>query len=216
MCQLFKRFFNDAFTFVIKCACGLIKYKYRWILQKYSSNRQPLLLAARQLDSSLSDICIVSIWKLHDKVVCICQLRSFHNLFSCRIRLSISDVIIHCPCKKIYILLDYSYIFSKALKSYIPDVLSIYSDTSFCNFIKSWNKTAKCRFSTSGRTNQRHIRTGLNIQVNVPQNSVCSILIFERNIVKYYIALYILKRHCIRTILDVRLNRQYFHESFKT
>ena len=67
LCQLLQGFLNNLLTFIIQSLCRLIKDQDRRILQEYSCNRKPLFLTSGKFYPSLSDICVISVFQLHDK-----------------------------------------------------------------------------------------------------------------------------------------------------
>lgn len=68
--------------------------------QKDTGYGKPLLLSSGEFDSTLSDICIISIGKCHDKFVGIGILCSGNHFFPCRIWLSISYIFKIVPANR--------------------------------------------------------------------------------------------------------------------
>ena len=115
LCQFLQWFLYDPLALVIQCGSCLIKNQNRWIFQKNTGYGKPLLLPSGELDSTLSDICIISIGKCHDKFVGIGIFCSSNHFFPCRIRLSIPYIFKNRSRKQVYILLHHSDMVTQAL-----------------------------------------------------------------------------------------------------
>ena len=64
-------------------------------------------------------------------------------------RLAVSDIFNNRTCKKIYILLDYSYIISEILKFNVPYIHIINGDAALRHIIEPRYKTAQGGFARS-------------------------------------------------------------------
>src|SRR5690242_11240902 len=76
------------------------------ILQNSPSNRNPLLLSARQLNTPLANFTVVPLFELLDKVVPICRLGRRNDIIMCRSRMSVGNILSNGPAKQAGILKD--------------------------------------------------------------------------------------------------------------
>ena len=167
LCQPFQRFLNHAFALIIKRWCGFIENQDRWIFQKNTGNRQSLLLSTGQLDPSLSDIGIVSVWELHDKLMRIGILGRRNDFLSCRSRFSVGNILKYSSGKQIDVLLYHTNLSTQTLHRKLADILAIHTDPSLRHIIEARNQRAKCRFSCPWRSYKRCIRAGGYIQTHM-------------------------------------------------
>ena len=84
---------NPTFAFVIQSAGGLIQDQDRRILKEYTCNGNPLLLSAGKACATFSDISVVFIRKLHDKVMDTRTFGGFDDLFIGSSGLSVGNII---------------------------------------------------------------------------------------------------------------------------
>ena len=98
--------------------------------------------------ATFSDISVVFIRKLHDKVMDTRTFGGFDDLFIGSSGLSVGNIILDGSIKKIDILLYHTDLDSKALKSQPADILSVYSNGTAGHIIKSGQERA-CLLYTS-------------------------------------------------------------------
>ena len=79
--QFFQTLLDKFLAFIIQSTRCLIQNQDRWILQKYSCNRNALFLTAGQSGSSLTNECLIPIRKPHDEFMNISLLCRLNNLF---------------------------------------------------------------------------------------------------------------------------------------
>ena len=91
---------------------------------------------------TFSDISVVFIRKLHDKVMDTRTFGGFDDLFIGSSGLSVGNIILDGSIKKIDILLYHTDLASKALKSQPADILSVYSNGTAGHIIKSGQERA--------------------------------------------------------------------------
>ena len=134
----------------------------------------------------------------------ICTLRRKYDLCVRRPRFSITDIVHDRTRKQVDILLNNTDIISQIGKLHISNVHTINLNSSLRHFIESWNQTAKCCLTHTGRADKRHILSGMHLQINMVQHLLLIILIMERNILEFDVALQIPHLDCVRLICNIR------------
>src|SRR5215475_15660394 len=81
------------FRFRIERRRGFVEQEDRRVLQNSACNSEALLLATGKKAAFVANHRVVPLWLSHDELVRVSCLRSFVNLFLCRVQLSELDVV---------------------------------------------------------------------------------------------------------------------------
>ena len=175
-----------------------------------------MFLSSGKLHTSLSNIRLIALRKSHNKFMCICRHSRPDHLFIRCIRLTISNIIHNISCKQVHILLHNTDLTTKLLQFYIPDILSVQTDTSRSNIVKSRNHGTQRRFSRTAASHKRYIFSRLHFQIHMRKYIFLAIFIMETYVIKLYITLHVCHAHRIGTICNVRRNTHDFQKTFVT
>ncbi len=104
-------------------------------------DRDPLALAARQLDAALADQGRVSVRQRHDEVVRLRASRGLADLLIRRIRLSVRDVLADGAMKEHRLLRHHRDRGAQRLERHLADVLSVNHDCAFVHVLAGGGAT---------------------------------------------------------------------------
>jgi len=99
-------------------AGGLVKNQDGRILQEGLSNRNALPLASRKPATAFADFSVVSVWEIHDEIVCARRLGRIHDFFTRGAVTPISDVLCHCRRKYDRLLQDDGKLLPQAARAF--------------------------------------------------------------------------------------------------
>ena len=92
--KVFQGILYQSLTLGIESRCRLVKYEYRWVFQDSTCNRYTLALSSTQSATSVSDVCVISVVAMLDKLVCVGNLCCFFHILLCGVTHSECDVVV--------------------------------------------------------------------------------------------------------------------------
>merc|ERR1711892_516036 len=101
---------DNLLTFSVKSRSCFVKKKNLRIADKCPCNCNPLLLPSRELGSTFAHCCIVSIRKLHYKVISICFFAGTFNFFISSMSFTKSNVFFNRKVEQYWFLTHHTYL----------------------------------------------------------------------------------------------------------
>mmetsp|Transcript_11177 Transcript_11177/g.22870 ORF Transcript_11177/g.22870 Transcript_11177/m.22870 type:complete len:235 (-) Transcript_11177:1126-1830(-) len=181
-------FLNHQFRFCIQCRCGFVEQENLGVADQNTGNRNTLLLSTRKLSTLVSDLRVVTIGQLGNKIMRIGQFGSFFNLFLRRVRVSVGNVVTNGGGKECGFLSNVSNQGPQITDINILDIGPIQLDCSRLWIIKTFQQAHDGGFSTSGGSDKGHDLSGHNFGGKVGQNGICrtggvgKVHVFNRNV----------------------------------
>ena len=126
--QPLQSFLHQTFRLRIECGGGLIQNQYGRILENGAGNADALTLPTGKLAATVADIGIVTFLGVHNEIVGIGYLGSFHNLLHGGILYTESNVIEESVIKENGFLIDVSYQAAQIGDARILDIKTVYQD----------------------------------------------------------------------------------------
>src|SRR5512147_320094 len=105
-CQLVQGLSYFDLGFRVDVRCCFVEHDDRGILEQHARDRHALTLADRQLDSPLTDPCIVSFWKRRNKFMGPGSLRRSFDISLASGKIPIEDILSHRAIEQKRLLLN--------------------------------------------------------------------------------------------------------------
>ena len=128
---------NEIFILWVSIGCSFIKNNHSCIFKNRSCNSNSLTLSARKFFSSVSGICIISVFQIYDKVMTAGSFRSSYHLIVCRIWLSETNVFTDTFIKQKIVLSHITDLTHQLGKRNLFDIFSTENDLSLCSIPKT-------------------------------------------------------------------------------
>ena len=91
--QSLKGILHQSLTLCVECRGGFVEYEYRWILENGARYAHPLPLSSGKPASTVADVRVHLVFRLHNEVVGVCYACRLGNLLVCRVFHSKGDVV---------------------------------------------------------------------------------------------------------------------------
>ena len=95
-------------------------------------------MAPGELAAPVTDISMVTVFFLHDKIVCIGYFGGLNHLLHSRVLNAESDIIEECIIEQNSFLIDISYQAAQIRDTNILDIDSVYSNRPFLHIVIAW------------------------------------------------------------------------------
>ena len=148
--QPLQSFLHQTFRLRIECGGGLIQNQYGRILENGAGNADTLALSAGKLAATVADIGIVTFLGVHNEIVGIGYLGSFHNLLHGGILYTESNVIEESVIKENGFLIDVSYQAAQIGDTRILDIKTVYQYLARLYIVVAGQQIHQCGFSGTG------------------------------------------------------------------
>ena len=106
---------DDHFAFVVQGRGGFVQNQDGRVFQENAGDGDPLFLSAGKLYAPLAHVGLKALFKIHDEVVGVGQLRRFHDFLVCGFRAAVANVFHDIGVKEVHVLLHHADAFSQAL-----------------------------------------------------------------------------------------------------
>ena len=174
--QTFQRFLYQTFGFRIQSRSSLIQNQNRRILQDSACDTDPLPLATRKLTSTITDVGVVAILFLHNKVMCIGDLRSLNHLLHSRIFYTESNIIKEGIIKQNSFLINITNQGSQSRDTYILYTGTINRYFTFLHIMITRQQVNQCRLTRSGLPYQSDCFSFRHSQIDMLQDFFLTII----------------------------------------
>ena len=136
--QTLQRFLYQTLWLSIQSGSSLVKNQNGRILQDGTGYADALALAPGELAAPVTDISMVTVFFLHDKIVCIGYFGGLNHLLHSRVLNAESNIIEECIIEQNSFLIDISYQAAQIRDTNILDTDSVYSNRPFLHIVIAW------------------------------------------------------------------------------
>ena len=202
--QLIQRILNELLALGIKSRGRLVKDKYIGVFQHRTGNAQTLTLTAREFRSTISDICVVALRTLHNKVVRICHLARLNNLLVGSVTTTKHYVALYRVVEENGLLRHKAHRRAQRIL-----LIVVYRDSVNKNFagisvVESLHQLAQCRLSSTRRAYQSH-RFALTHLKRHTANNLARLVVGEAHIAELNLIIEALELLCIGRVNNLVL-----------
>lgn len=184
---------------------SLVKEENAWVLEEETGDRQALLFASRNHQTSFTNLGIVTIWEIPNDLIDLGSLGSLLNLLVRGIQSPVANVVANVVVEQRRVLRHNTNVLPKALEGHLGNILSIDEDPTALRFVEAEKQTEDGRLSTSGRADKCRLLSGMNGEAGVLKDGTVG-MVPERDVLKADLASLDLERRCIGELLDLDLN----------
>src|SRR5574344_612503 len=196
------------------------------MLEKRTRYAETLLLTAGHIGSSLFDMCVITIGKASDKLICLRCSARICKLFIGSIAVSPPQILRDCPGEQFVLLKHNGYRVSQSLNIIISYINAADTYTAFGNVIEARYELDKSCFrrTRAAKNTDRHAACDMEVYIveRVPQSLVG---VLERDVAELYAAVpdihnrvlrIAYRRLLINHLNDTfhRLNRHCYHNVY--
>mmetsp|Transcript_18775 Transcript_18775/g.61664 ORF Transcript_18775/g.61664 Transcript_18775/m.61664 type:complete len:321 (-) Transcript_18775:3163-4125(-) len=189
--EVFQRLLHDLLALRVKRGSSLIQQQDVRVRDHGPCNRDPLLLSAAELSSSLSALRLEVAGQVHDEVVRVGALGGFINFFLASILPSIEDVLVDGGSEQHRLLADKPQVRAQPTQVERLDVLAIQQHLPLVWFVETLDQGDNRALATARAADKCHCLTGVDGQVEAAEDlSFGSSRVREMNVPQLNVALH--------------------------
>src|SRR5574344_3141108 len=205
--QSFQRILNQSFALGVEGGCGFVEYEYRRVLQNGSGDAYTLSLTARQSAASVADVCVVTIFRSHDKVMCVGNLCRLHHLLFRSVLHAEGDVVEERVVKEDSLLVHVADERAQISVSGILHVYAVDEHFALLHVIIAWNEVHQCRLSAAALSHDSNGLALFDGEVDIPEHPF--LVVLERYMAEFDFAVESVERLRMCRFFYFVLSHQY-------
>ena len=152
--QVIHTFLHNTLGTGIDAGRCFIEDENRWICHGSSCDRKQLALSLGQFFTIAAEHGIIAIWKHLDKLVSMRQFCRLVNLFICRVKISVTDVVTDGSSKQVSILQYNTEGTTQIVFFNLCNIDAVIADFSLLNIVETVDQVGNCCLSGTGRANK--------------------------------------------------------------